>query len=203
MPKIALIGASGAVGSRILKELSDRGHSVTAIARSPDAIATLPGVTAIHGDVTHPQTLATILSNHDVVISAVRFLESDPQQLIDAVRASGVRRYLIVGGAGGLEVAPGVLLVDTPEFPEIYKAEATAGVRFLDALRHADDLEWTFLAPSALFTPGERTGQFRLGHDQLLSNDAGSHISFEDYAVALVDEIEKPAHIRQRFTVGY
>jgi putative NADH-flavin reductase len=119
------------------------------------------------------------------------------------VQQAGVPRYLVVGGAGSLEVAPGVKLIDTPQFPAIYKAEAAAGGAFLDLLRQETSLDWTFLSPSAVFAPGERTGKFRLGRDQLLTNDKGSSISFEDYAIALVDEIEKPVHSRQRFTVGY
>jgi putative NADH-flavin reductase len=109
----------------------------------------------------------------------------------------------VVGGAGSLEVAPGVTLVGTPEFPAEYRDEALAGAAFLNLLRKEPNLDWTFLSPSALFVPGERTGKFRLGKDRLLSNEHGSSISFEDYAVAMVDEIERPAHRRQRFTVGY
>lgn len=203
MAKVALIGASGNAGTRILKELSDRGHSVTAIARNPDRIAALPQVVARAGDLYHVETLARLLEGHDAVISAVHFSASDPQALLSAVRASGVKRYLVVGGAGSLEVAPGQRLIDQPDFPGAYKAEAQAGAAFLDLLRGADDLEWTFLSPSAMFVPGERTGSFRLGRDELLTHAGGSSISFEDYAIALVDEIERPAHIRQRFTVGY
>ncbi len=109
----------------------------------------------------------------------------------------------MVGGAGSLEVAPGVKLIETPQFPALYKAEAAAGGAFLDLLRQETRLDWTFLSPSALFVPGERTGKFRLGGDQLLTTEKGSSISFEDYAVAMADEIEKPAHSRRRFTVGY
>lgn len=203
MAHIALIGASGNAGSRILKELSDRGHRVTGIARNPGNIAALPGVTAVAGDVFEPRGLAALLRGHDAVVSAVHFTASDPQLLLEAVRASGVRRYLVVGGAGSLEVAPGRRLIDAPEFPEAYKNEASKGAAFLELLKTVDDLDWTFLSPSALFQPGERTGVFRLGRDSLLTNEAGSSISFEDYAVALVDEIEQPAHVRQRFTVGY
>lgn len=201
--KIALIGASGNAGSRILKELSDRGHAVTAIARHPERIAALPGVTAVAGDLSDSSALTETLRGHDAVVSSVHFLVTDAKSLIDTVRASGVRRYLVVGGAGSLEVAPGQRLIDQPGFPPEYKAEAGAGADFLDLLRGADDLEWTFLSPSAMFVPGERTGRFRLGTDQLLSNEQGSSISFEDYAIALADEIEQPRHIRQRFTVGY
>jgi uncharacterized protein len=201
--KIALIGATGNAGSRILAELSRRGHTVTAIARHPEKVPTLTGVTSAKADANDVAGLAAVLKGHDVAISSVHFTASDPRKLIEAVRASGVGRYLVVGGAGSLEVAPGVKLIDTPEFPAIYKAEAAAGGAFLDLLRKETKLDWTFLSPSALFVPGERTGKFRLGGDQLLANEKGSSISFEDYAIAMADEIEKPAHSRMRFTVGY
>ena len=201
--KIALIGATGNAGSRILAELSRRGHAVTAIARHPEKIPDLPGVTPLNADANDVAGLAAALRGHDVVISSVHFTASDPRKLIEAVHAAGVGRYLVVGGAGSLEVAPGVKLIETPEFPAIYKAEAAAGGVFLDLLRKETQLDWTFLSPSALFVPGERTGKFRLGGDQLLANEKGSSISFEDYAVAMADEIEKPSHSRRRFTVGY
>lgn len=203
MAKIALIGASGNAGSRILKELSDRGHQVTAIARNPEKIAALPNVVAKKGDVFDQAALSELLKGHDAVISSVHFTASDPATLIEAVRASGVQRYLVVGGAGSLEIAPGQRVVDLPDFPAAYKAEATKGAEFLDKLKQEKQLDWTFLSPSAEFVPGERTGKFRIGKDNLLSNDQGSRISFEDYAIALADEIEKPQHSRQRFTVGY
>ena len=202
--KIAVIGASGNAGSRITAELSRRGHAVTAIARNPNKIAALPHVTAVKGDVHDQAGLTEVLRGHDVAISSVHFLASDPAKLIAAAKASGVGRYLVVGGAGSLEVAPGVRLVTTPGFPAQYKAEAEKGAAFLDLLRQDKELNWTFLSPSALFTAGQRTGQFRLGTDQLLTGaDGKSWISFEDFAVALADEIERPAHIRARFTVGY
>jgi putative NADH-flavin reductase len=201
--KIALIGASGNAGTRILAELSRRGHAVTAIARHPENVPALNGVTPVEADANDVAGLAAVLKRHDVVVSSVHFTASDPHKLIEAVHASGVGRYLVVGGAGSLEVAPGVKLIDTPEFPDMYKAEAAAGGAFLDLLRKETKLDWTFLSPSALFVPGERTGKFRLGGDQLLTNEKGSSISFEDYAIAMADEIEKPAHSRQRFTVGY
>jgi uncharacterized protein len=201
--KVALIGASGQAGSRLLAELARRGHQVTAIARHPERIATAPGVTARPGDVYDKSGLASLVKGHDAVISSVHFTASDPHILIEAVRASGVKRYFVVGGAGSLEVTPGKRLIDTPEFPAAYKAEAEKGAEFLDLLREVNDLDWTFLSPSAMFVPGERTEKFRLGKDQLLTNDKGSSISFEDYAIAAVDELERPAHIRQRFTVGY
>jgi putative NADH-flavin reductase len=202
--KIAVIGASGNAGSRITKELASRGHAVTAIARNPEKIAKLPHVTATKGDVMDQAGLTRLLAGHDVAVSSVHFLASDPATLIAAARDAKVGRYLVVGGAGSLEVAPGVRLVTTPDFPAQYKAEAEKGGAFLDLLRQQQTLNWTFLSPSALFTAGERTAKFRLGTDQLLTaTDGKSWISFEDFAVALADEIERPAHINKRFTVGY
>jgi len=202
--KIAVIGASGNVGSRVVAELARRGHAVTAIVRHPDKLAVRAGVTPVKGDLFDQPAMARLLAGHDVAISAVHFLASDPAKLIGAAKMSGVGRYLVVGGAGSLEVAPGVPLVTTPGFPAAYKAEAEKGGAFLDLLRQENELNWTFLSPSALFVAGERTGRFRVGTDALLTGkDGKSWISFEDFAVALVDEIERPAHIRQRFTVGY
>jgi putative NADH-flavin reductase len=202
--KIAIAGASGQAGSRITAELARRGHAVTAIARNPEKIAALPNVTAKRGDVNDQAGLAALWAGHDVAISSVHFTASDPAKLIGAARESRVGRYLVVGGAGSLEVAPGVRLVTAPGFPAQYKAEAEAGGAFLDLLRQQTELNWTFLSPSALFVAGERSGKFRLGTDQLLTAaDGKSSISFEDFAVALADEIERPAHLRQRFTVGY
>ncbi|MEP9366062.1 NAD(P)-dependent oxidoreductase [Xanthobacter sp. VNH20] len=202
--KIALVGASGAVGSRILHELAARGHQVTAIARDPSRIPAAPGVTAVAGDARRPEALAPLLAGHDAVVSSIHFTDVDAAALIAAVKAAGVRRYLVVGGAGSLEVAPGVALYDIPEFPAIYLAEAKAGGAFLGLLKGEDALDWTFLSPSADFVPGERTGVFRLGTDTLLTSASGrSFISYEDFAVALVDEIEHPHHVRARFTIGY
>jgi putative NADH-flavin reductase len=201
--KVAVIGASGRGGSRIVEELARRGHNVTAIARNLEKIPAGPHVTASKGDV-NDQALADLLKGHDAVISAVRFTQSDPALLIGAVKKSGVKRYLVMGGAGSLEVAPGKKLIDTPQFPEAAKPEATKGGLFLDALRQENDLDWTFLSPAALIEIGERTGKFRLGGDQLLTDANGkSRITFEDYAIAMVDEVEKGNHIRKRFTVGY
>lgn len=202
--KIAVAGASGRAGSEITKELSRRGHAVTAIARNPGKIAALPNVTPTKGDVLDQAGLARLWAGLDVAVSSVHFLASDPLKLIGAAKDSGVGRYLVVGGAGSLEVAPGVKLVTTPGFPAPYKAEAEKGSAFLDLLRQEKDLNWTFISPSALFVEEARTGKFRLGTDQLLADANGkSWISFADYAIALADEIERPAHPRQRFTVGY
>jgi putative NADH-flavin reductase len=202
--KIAVAGASGRAGSRITAELARRGHQVTAIARHPEKITAQANVTPTKGDVDDQAGLARLWAGHDAAVSSVHFLASDPAKLIGAARDSGVGRYLVVGGAGSLEVAPGVRLVTTAGFPAPYKAEAEKGAAFLDLLRQEKDLNWTFLSPSALFVEGERSGRFRLGTDQLLTaSDGKSWISFEDFAVALADEIERPAHLRRRFTVGY
>ena len=201
---VALIGASGRAGSCILKELSDRGHRVTAIARDPARIAALPGVTAVAADAQDPDALAGVLRGHDAVVSSIKFQMSDPRTLIAAVKASGVPRYLVVGGAGSLLDADGNRLVDTPAFPDAYKPEAQAGGEFLALLRAEPDLDWTFLSPAFIFADGERTGRFRLGGDTALKGEDGpSRISFADYAIALVDESETPKHPRQRFSIAY
>lgn len=201
---IALIGATGFIGSRILNELVSRGHTVTAIVRNPEKVPALAGVTAVKGDILDKDGLARLLAGHEAAISSVHYLASDADALLGAVKQSGVKRYLVVGGAGSLEVAPGVKLVDTPDFPAVYLDEARKGAAYLDLLKQEKALDWTFLSPSAIIAPGERTGRFRLGLDQLLVDGNGeSRISAEDYAIALVDELEKPAHSRRRFTVGY
>jgi uncharacterized protein len=202
--KIAVTGASGRAGSQITAELARRGHAVTAIARKPEKIAELPNVTTKKGDAFDEAGMTQLWAGHDAAVSSIHFLASDLEKLIGAAKASRVGRYLVVGGAGSLEVAPGVRLVTTPGFPAQYKAEAEKGAAFLDRLRQEKELNWTFLSPSALFIEGERTGEFRMGTDQLLTAaDGKSWISFADYAVALADEIERPIHVRKRFTVGY
>lgn len=202
--KIALIGITGNVGTRLSAELINRGHQVTGIARNPDSLSSKEGLTLRKGDIQHDAELAAILAGHDAVIHSAPFINTNAQKVIDTTKSAGVPRLLVVGGAGSLEVAPGVTLVSTPEFPEIYKQEALAGLEFLNALRAEHDLNWTFLSPSAFFVPGERTNQFRLGTDQLLVAANGeSKISMEDYSIALVDELEAPAHPKKRFTVGY
>ena len=202
--KIALIGATGNVGTRVAAEALSRGHQVTGISRHPEKLAPKPGLTAARGDAAEPDAMAKVLAGHDIVVSSTRFLGSDPRRLVAAVKKSGVKRLLVVGGAGSLEAAPGRALVDSPDFPAAYKPEASAGRDFLGVLRGEKDLDWTFLSPSALFGPGERTGKFRIGGDALLVGaDGRSRVSMEDYAIALVDELEAPRHSRRRFTVGY
>lgn len=202
--KIAIIGGTGRAGQEISAELARRSHQVTAIARHPENAVQDPAITAVAGDVNDPAALSRLIAGHDAVVSAVMFSDTDPVALVGAVRESGVPRYLVVGGAGSLEVAPGVPLISTPGFPKEYFAEASRGAAFLDYLRGVEDLDWTFLSPSALFFVGPRKGEFRLGGDQLLVDAEGkSSISYADYAIALADEIENPRHSRKRFTVGY
>jgi hypothetical protein len=147
--------------------------------------------------------MISLLRGHDAVISSVRFVEYEAAHLIGVVRDSGVKRYLVVGGAGSLEVKAGLLLNDTPDYPPAARPNSVKGWQFLVLLRQQSDLEWTFICPSAKIFPGKRTGRFRIGGDQLLVGPDGSRISYEDYAVALVDELENPKHVRRRFTVGY
>jgi putative NADH-flavin reductase len=202
--RVALIGVSGHVGSRILTELLNRHHAVTGIARTTSNVVPRAGLILKVADATDGAALASVIADHEAVISATRFVTSDPHALIAAAKQADVKRLLVVGGAGTLEVAPGKALIDTPDFPEAYKREAAAGGKFLDALRSEREIDWTFLSPSAEFVPGRRTGQFRLGDDRLLVDASGrSWISMEDFAIALVDELETPKHRRRRFTVGY
>jgi putative NADH-flavin reductase len=202
--KIAIIGATGNVGTRLVNEALSRHHAVTAIARDTSKLTRRTGLSATLGDVTKPDALLPLLKGHDAIISSLRFQGIDSQQLIDLARSSGVKRFLVVGGAASLEIAPGQILLDSPHFPPAYKPEASAAKAFLDTLRNVKDLDWTFLSPSVFFGPGERTGKFRLADDTLLTAaDGKSSISYEDYAVAMFDEIENPRHIRARFTVGY
>jgi putative NADH-flavin reductase len=204
MMKISLIGATGNAGSRILAELARRGHQVTAIVRHPEKVPKLDNVIAKLGDTNRVVDLASVLRGHDVVVSSVHFLDAQADNLVDAVRQARVPRYVVVGGAGSLDNGEGVKLIDAGGVPEPYRAESRAGCAFLDLLRETSDIDWTFLSPSAQFVAGERTGVFRLGTDTALRDASGrSWISYEDYAVALVDEIEQRRHSKRRFTVGY
>jgi len=204
MSKIAIIGATGRAGSQLLEEALRRGHSVTAIARNTDKIEVRPGVTVKQADALDAQALQQAISGNDVVISAAHFATLPASAVIGPVKSAGVPRLLVVGGAGSLLLSGGTRVIDNPGFPNEYKKEASAGATFLDALREEQQLDWTFLSPSAEFTETERTGKFRLGQDELLvSNEGRSWISFADYAIALIDEVETPKHSRQRFTVGY
>lgn len=203
MTSIALLGATGNVGSRLLDEALSRGHRVTALVREPARLASRADLNVVGGDVKDPQA-AKALSGHDVLVSSLRFADIAPDTLIDFARATGIPRLLIVGGAASLKLPDGSRLFDAPAFPAEYRSEAGAGIATLDALRGVSDLDWVFVSPQMVFAPGTRTGRFRLGDDTLLFDAAGdSHISYEDFAVALLDEVERPVHHRTRFTVGY
>ena len=202
--KIALVGATGNIGKRILAELASRGASVTAIARKPEAVPASPLVTAKQGDAFDEAALAALLIGHDAVVSSLPFVPGLARSVVEAVKRSGVKRIVMVGGAGSLEVAPGKMLKDTLTLPDAVRAIIEEGTNALHLLRNERGLEWTFFSPAAEIGPGERTGKFRLGGDQLVSDANGkSRISYEDYAVALVDELETPRHARKRFTIAY
>jgi uncharacterized protein len=204
MSKIAIIGATGKVGSQLLAEALRRGHTVSGIARNVTSLEGREGVIGRSVDVLDAGAVAEAVAGHDAVFSSAHFTGIPASAIVGPVKKAGVGRLLVVGGAGSLYAAPGMRVIDTPNFPSAYKAEAEAGAAFLEAL-HADrDLDWTFVSPSAEFVDGARTRRFRLGRDELLVDGAGrSWISFQDFAIAFLDEFEKPAHLRQRFTVGY
>ena len=212
--KIVVIGATGFVGSAILQEALQRGHEITAIVRHPEKVKPHPKLRPHKADVQKADEVTRSVAGHDAVISAFNPGWTNPNMydlqvkgtraIIDGVKKAGVKRLLFVGGAGSLEVKPGVQSVDLPEFPAEYKQGALATREALNLLRNEPSLDWSFLSPSADLFPGQRTGKFRLGTDQLLADAKGeSRISVEDYAMAMIDEVEKPKHIRQRFTVGY
>jgi putative NADH-flavin reductase len=201
--KVAVLGASGRAGSEITAELSRRGHQVIAIARKPEAIAEATGVTAVAGDATSPEALAGLITGVDAVISALHF-DVTAQTLLSAVKAAGVPRLLITGGAASLEVAPGKILFDAMELPEEWKPAILGGITFLKDIRQETEVDWTFFSPAAFIEEGPRKGTFRLGTDQLVVDEKGeSRISFADYAIAMVDELEQHRHPRSRFTAAY
>lgn len=213
--KAALIGAGGYVGSFLLKEALNRGHKVTAILRHPEKISIKhENLTIRKGDVRDPAEVAKLAAGHDAVISAYNPGWENPDihneqvagydAIISGVKKAGVRRLLIVGGAGSLETASGHQLVDSPEFPGEFKGGALAMRDVLNKIRAEKILEWSFLCPSMNLEPGERTGNFRVGGDRLLiAEDGESRISCEDFAMAMIDELEVPKNVRRRFTVGY
>ncbi len=204
MSKIAIIGATGRAGSQLLEEALRRGHSVIAIARHASKIGQREHVVTKDVDVHDTQALQEALAGSDVVLSAAHFSTLPVEAIIEPVKKAGVKRLLFVGGAGSLLLPDGTKVIDSEGFPDEYKPEATAGGQYLETLRKEQDLDWTFLSPSAEFVEGERTGKFRLGKDHLLIGaDGKSWITFADFAIALLDEVEHPAHSRQRFTVGY
>jgi putative NADH-flavin reductase len=213
--KIALIGATGFVGSAVQAELLRRGHQVTALARNPAKLTPAAGLTVVQADAQDARSVAQAVEDHDAVVSAYNPGWSVPdlhdqflrgaRAIVAGVKSSGVKRLLVVGGAGSLFVAPGVQLVDTPEFPAEWKQGALAARQALADLSTESALDWTFVSPSIFLEPGERTGHYRLGGEAPLQAADGSpaRISTADLAVAIVDELEQNRHIRQRFTAGY
>jgi uncharacterized protein len=214
--KTAIVGATGFIGSKLRDEAVSRGHVVTAITRSPRKLPQHDRIIPAEADVNDVAALTRYFQGQDAVIhSYAPGRGTAPQEnkdkqrvgtlsIIAAVKAAGVKRLLAVGGAGSLEVSPGLAHFDTPDFPAAYQGGARATAQIKDLLRAEKDLDWTFLCPSTNIVPGERTGKFRLGGDQLLIGaDGQSRISVEDSAVAMIDELENPKHTGHRFTVGY
>jgi hypothetical protein len=217
--KVALIGATGYAGSKILAEALARGHLVTAIARKPEALEPNPSLTPVKADIHDTEILAHLLGGHDAIIDAFNPGRGSTDRdifdqhvkghkaIIAAVKESGVQRFLAVGGAGSLKLASGEEFIESEDFPPDFTPflPGIRGTRELYyLLKKEPDLDWVFLAPSSRLEPGERTGQYRVGKDHLLFDDEGeSRISLEDFAVAMIDELEQPKHHRERFTVGY
>jgi putative NADH-flavin reductase len=211
--KIALIGASGFVGAAVLQEALNRGHQVTGIVQHPEKLPAHAQLTAVKTDAYDAAALAPVLKGHDVVVSAFNpgwdkadilplFLKGS-SAIVAASKTAAVGRLLVVGGAGSLYVAPGLQLIDTPDFPAAYKNGAEGARQHLNQLRGEQQLSWTFLSPPALLQPGERTGKYRVGGEDLLMDGAApAGISVADLAVAIVDELEQGKQVRQRFTVA-
>jgi putative NADH-flavin reductase len=199
--KIAVIGATGKVGQRLVDELGRRGHGVTGVARSQPTED--PGVPLRLADANDPAALADAIRGHDAVMLAGRFVSTSADAVVAAMKRAGVPRLLVVGGAGTLFASPGVQLIDMGVIPEAFMPEVAGGRDFLEGLKRSD-VDWTFLSPAVNFVPGERTGHFRLGGDDLMRDASGdSRISYEDLAVALVDELEAPQHSGKRFSIAY
>ncbi|HET6330845.1 MAG TPA: NAD(P)-dependent oxidoreductase [Holophagaceae bacterium] len=213
--KLALIGPTGQVGSRLLDEALRRGHAVTALSRHPEKLASRPGLTVVKADVYDASQVSSTVAGHDAVLDAFNPGWGDPdirahfmkgtRAILDGVKRSGVKRILVVGGAGSLFVAPGVQLVDTPGFPAEWKEGAMGAREALKVIQGEGALDWTFISPPVFLEThgGQRTGAYRLGGDEVLM-DGGkpAGISVEDLAIAILDEAEKPAHIRKRFTAA-
>ncbi|PIQ20253.1 MAG: histidine kinase [Cytophagales bacterium CG18_big_fil_WC_8_21_14_2_50_42_9] len=215
--KVALIGASGFVGTAVLNELVQRGHQVTAIVRNPERVKEAENVTAVKANALDENEVANAVNGHDVVVNTYNPGWNNPniyeeslqgeQAIQNGVKKAGVKRLFVVGGAGSLYVAPDTQLVDSPEFPGDWKAGALAARDYLNILKNEQELEWTFLSPAIEMhrgTAGVRRGTYRVGLENPVFDENGrSIISVEDMAMAIVDELENPQHIRQRFTVAY
>ncbi len=206
--KIALIGASGFIGSGVLKEALARGHEVTAIVRNANELQPARGLTVLLGHVEEVDQLASQVAGSQLVISAYNPDKDDTglatTAMFEGIRRSGVHRVLVVGGAGTLEIAPGKRVVDQSEFPTQWKQGALRTAAVLDLLKREEELDWVFVCPAAEIHPGERTVTYRVGGDQLLIDSRGkSAILIEEYAVAMLDEVEKPTHSRERISIAY
>ncbi len=217
MSKIVIFGASGMIGQRVVQEALSRGHEVTAAARNPAKVTEQhPNLTVQAADVNDPAAVEKIITGADAVISTVspRTPGIEPAEqvaanigsLLTALRSLGdsAPYLVVVGGAGSLLIGSGERLVDQPFFPDIYKPEALAHAAGLETLRGVSDVAWTYVSPAGVIAPGERTGTFRLGDDYLVADAEGnSNISAEDYAIVLIDEVEKREHTGRRFTAAY
>lgn len=210
---IALIGASGFIGSALREEALQRGHQVSALVSQPDKLQATDNLTIVKTNVQDTALLSEQLKGFDAVVSAFsghaqdnvrEYYVQGVRSIINASKAASVPRLLIAGGAGALRVNADTLLIDTPAFPAEYEGTARGAQDALALLAEETDLDWTMLAPAAEIFPGERTGQFRLGKDDLIVDaDGNSRISVQDYAVAMINELEQPQHVQQRFTLGY
>ncbi len=216
MKHIVLIGASGFVGTAVLAEALNRNIQVTAVVRNPDKIQTKhANLTVVKADVSNLEELAAISKGKDAVISAYNpgWSRTDTYEetlkvyplILEAVKKAGVKRLLIVGGAGTLFVQPGLRVVDSGAIPqEIMGGVKSLGEFYLNTLIQEKEIDWVFFSPAAHLEPGTRTGIYRLGKDDLLTDDQGeSKISVEDYAKAMLDELESPQHHQERFTIAY
>lgn len=210
--KIALFGATGSIGKTITREALSRGHAVTGLVRHPErGELTHPNFSLRQADALDAKAVAAAVRDHEAVLTAISPDLENPSSIVTAayallegLQAAGVRRLLIVGGAGSLEVAPGLQLVDSPQFPPSWRPIALAHRDALAVYRQNTTLDWTYISPAAMIGPGTRSGHYRTGGDQLLVDEQGnSTISNEDFALALLDEIEEPRSIRRRITVAY
>jgi putative NADH-flavin reductase len=204
MSTIALLGATGNIGSRVLDEALARGHKVTSITRDPRKLNARDGMTVRAGSTTDAPALSAILKGNDVVVTSVKWNENDVGRVIDTIRQAGVKRALFVIGAGSLLRSDGRRHYDHMAEKGVQPPTSLPALKAYDVIRTIDDLDWTAISPPASIGPGQRTGKFRLGLDQLIEDAKGeSKISREDFAVAILDEIEKPRHVRKRFTAAY
>jgi len=212
MSRIIIFGARGKLGKLTVAEALARGHEVTAVTRDGTGLEPAERLTVVAGEIVDAPSVATLARGHDVAISTIgprpgdahEQLSDNFQALLAGLGEAGVPRAIIVGGAGSSEVAPGKLLIDTPEFPEAAKPTASAAVTALRRLRQTETpVDWAFMSPAAFFDPnGPRTGRYRMGKDELISDDEGSYLSYADGAIALLDEVEQARHHFTRFTVG-